>query len=150
LVKIERQAEASFIDRKEVPQPGAEEDHHPRITIHEADSSIALGPFPRVQRDPGDQELPLRQAADPGPALLDQAVDLGLLAALEGVGGAAAAPGRAGEWGELHVADPQRDAAPGDAEGGRDLGQGQAGAAQPARLLLFGELAPVAHGRILP
>jgi len=109
-----------------------------------------FAPSPRVQRNTRDQELPLRQAADPGPALLDQAVDLGLLAALEGVWGAAAATGRAGEGGELHVADPQRHAALGDAEGGGDLGQGQAGAAQPACLLLAGELAPVAHGRILP
>jgi hypothetical protein len=61
----------------------------------------------------------------------------------------AAAEGLAGEGLEGDVAHPERHAAPGDTEAGGDLGQGKPGAAQQACLLL-GELAPVAHGRILP
>ena len=148
LVQTESQAQAGFVDLVEVPQPGAEEDHHARVGVHEADSSVALAALTCVQRPPRHQELPLRQPPDPGSAFLHQPVDLGPLAALEGVGVAAAAPGRAGQRRELHLPDPQRDAALGDAEAGGDLGQGQAGAAQPACLL--GELAPVAHGRMVP
>jgi hypothetical protein len=102
--------------------------------------------LPRVQGDPGDQELAVGQAADAGLALGDQAVDLGLLAALQGVGLAAAAAGAAGEGLEGDVADPERDAALGDAEAGGDLGQGQPGAAQVACPPPLVELAPVAHG----
>jgi hypothetical protein len=77
-----------------MPQPGAEEDHHPRVAVHEADLSVSLGTLPRVQGDARDQELALRQATDTGPTLRQEPVDLGLAAALQGVGVAAAAPGR--------------------------------------------------------
>jgi hypothetical protein len=97
-----------------------------------------FAPSPAYSATPATRNSRSDRRPTRAPALLDQAVDLGLLAALEG------------ERGELHVADPQRHAALGDAEGGGDLGQGQAGAAQPACLLLLAELAPVAHGRILP
>ena len=107
-----------------------------------------FAPSPAYSATPATRNSRSDRRPTRAPALLDPAVDLGLLAALEGVGGATAAPGRAG--GGFHVADPQRHAALGHAEGRGDLGQGQAGAAQPACLLLFGELAPVAHGRILP
>jgi hypothetical protein len=130
-------------------KPATEESHHLRIGVCETHLTIRLAPLPRVQRDPGHEELPVGQAADAVPALLDQPVDLSLAAALRGVGGTAAAPGRPRAGLERDVADPERDAAPGDAEAGGDLGQGQAGAAQLACLLAFGELAPVAHGRIL-
>jgi hypothetical protein len=109
-----------------------------------------LAPSPGVQRHPGHQEVPFRQPADPGAPLGEELVDLGLLAALQGVGSASTTAGPAGEGLERHVADPQGDAALGDAEAPGDLGQGQPGAAQLACLLPFGELAPVAHGGILP
>jgi hypothetical protein len=81
-----------------------------------------------------------------GPALRQEAVDLGLAPPLKGVGLAAATAGDPGDGLERDVADPHRHARLGDAEAGGDLGQGQPGAAQQARLLPFGEVAPVSHG----
>src|SRR5215218_8672453 len=96
-MQVQPHPEPGLVDLEEPSKPGAIERDHSRIAVGELHRPVPLRPFSRVQRNTRDQELPLRQAADPGPALLDQAVDLGLLAALEGVGGAAAAPGRAGE-----------------------------------------------------
>jgi hypothetical protein len=149
-VQIEAHPQAALVDVEEVAKPRTEERDHPRVAVREVDAPIRPGTFPRVQGDPGDQELPLRQPADAGPALLDQAIDLGLAPSLEDVGLSAAAPRHPGNRLELHVADPHRDAALGHAEAGGDLGQGQPGAPQLPCLLAFGELAPVAHGRILP
>src|SRR5215217_3908409 len=79
-------------------------------------ATAPLAPLPRIQHHPSHQELPLRQPPDAGPTLGQQPVDLGLPPPLEGVGFSAAATRRAGDRRELDVADPQRDAALGDAE----------------------------------
>src|SRR6266545_465676 len=82
LVEIQANPQAGLVDPEVVPQPRAEKHDHPRIAVRELNASISLAALARVQRDPRDQELPLRQPADAVAALGHQAVDLGLLASV--------------------------------------------------------------------
>src|SRR4030095_7266580 len=85
---------------------------------------------------------PFRQPPDGGPPLLQEPLDLTLLAPLQRVRVPAPTPGWADDGRvELNVPDPQRHAALGDPDSGGDLGQGQAGPPQLAGLPAFDQLA---------
>ncbi len=74
-----------FVDVEACPQPATEEGDLARIAVGEGNLTVALRPLAGVQRDPGDEEVALRQRTNRHTPRLEQLVDLALLAALQGV-----------------------------------------------------------------
>jgi hypothetical protein len=65
-----------------VAKPGEEEIDHPWITVGKRHLSIALRTLARVEGGAGHEELTLGEPTDPLASLLEEGVDLGLLAAM--------------------------------------------------------------------
>ena len=88
-------------------------------------ASVALRAVPCVEGGPGDQELALGQLSDAVTALLEQSLDLGLLASLEDVQAPRAGAGSPAARSEGNVARPQRYRAAADVQLRCDVGHGE-------------------------
>ena len=121
----------------------------PASAVGETDVSVALRPLPGVERDARGEEGVVAQGSDAATALGVELGDLAQLGFVERVRAALRAVA-AGRRGELDVADPERHRRLRDAERGGDVGERAAVGPHPARLLLFLDLAAVAHvGRLI-
>src|SRR6266568_3835193 len=84
-MEIQPQAKTMLVYIEEPSKPSAKERNHAGIRVAEQHLAIGLRALARVERRPGDEELPLGEPADPVAALGQQALDLGCLASLERV-----------------------------------------------------------------
>src|SRR5215211_1987433 len=147
LVKVEVDAESGLIDSEEPPQPAAVEDHA-RVTIREADTPVCFASLPAYSATPETRNSrsdnrPIRSR----PSATSRSISACRCRcrAL----GARRRPRTGPKRGSNGTSRTHSDTLLLDTQPRGDLGQRQPRPPRLARLLPLGELAPVAHGRIL-
>jgi hypothetical protein len=145
-VEIHAHAQFGFIHIEEPPEPRAEEPHHLRIRVREADFTIALGSFACIERCTSSEKRLIIKCADASETQKVALLDLAQLSQVRGVRAALGAVAAFG-GGERDVADPEGDGRLGDAELLGDIGEGEILRAEAARRGLCFELASVPHER---
>jgi hypothetical protein len=107
LMQVESNPQSGLVDRKEVPQPCAEEGHHGRITVGKAHGAIPFCSLAGVQGHARGQKRLPAQAAEQAGALAVHGHDLGRLPALQDIWSPLPGP-LPGTQFDLHIPHPPR------------------------------------------